>query len=621
MRDILASWQHGVMSFALAATCVSGLNMAGCTKSPSRTASPVFSKHTGESAVRAEQSLAERARNSAAEEKDHLDQEKPGKVTLSSTPQRSTRNPLADLLAEKKAQPPRPSQDPFLDRSASDEAIAQPINSVQQAEGVDQQAEREVLLTKHLRAQRQEPAMAAASDLEAASSAVAKPFPEGGSVASFAEDKSRPTVDVAGLPDLKPQNRFVASTNDVPPTAQQQAGEAEPVLVRSAERFDEFSTPDLGMWKPLEQPRTAQQNQFIKASESDQRSVVVASSNAKQPEHAARLKLLMSYAQEQLQRGELHAAYRSALLAKSIAENNNLNFAADETHPEVFAQEIAARIWGTQLGTSAPEPASDLPKIQPRRMSSLQHDSVFNTSASYLDWQASPGDGDPSGLDGTPQLSSKTAGKNSSQPAFAAKPYPVAVVTSDQSVGERSVEIQRASALTVEHSKLDDSVAATVEHPVTYAVAQQEATSEQKARASVAPLAAPQQIPHEIQLHETQESVPALSFPAVKNSPPEFAAIHIDRNPFVVEPLPVTDSDAESQVAKVEAETQQAAATESPRNQFRWGVIAFILATISTLIGLRFSGAKSQASHEDDQSRQEEKDDTSAQSFKISKAA
>jgi len=60
-----------------------------------------------------------------------------------------------------------------------------------------------------------------------------------------------------------------------------------------------------------------------------------------------RIQALLSDAHSNAQRGELHNAYRSALLAEKIASDYKLTFAEEEEHPQMLSRNLAAKLWQT----------------------------------------------------------------------------------------------------------------------------------------------------------------------------------------------------------------------------------------------------------------------------------
>lgn len=90
--------------------------------------------------------------------------------------------------------------------------------------------------------------------------------------------------------------------------------------------------------------------------------------------HKLRVQALLSEAHSQEIRGELKAAYRSALLAQTIAEQNGVQFDAAEEQPQQFVGTISKRLWGGESVAAAkpepkpeqPVPAVAKPQIQPQ---------------------------------------------------------------------------------------------------------------------------------------------------------------------------------------------------------------------------------------------------------------
>ncbi|HWL08067.1 MAG TPA: hypothetical protein VNQ76_06680, partial [Planctomicrobium sp.] len=70
------------------------------------------------------------------------------------------------------------------------------------------------------------------------------------------------------------------------------------------------------------------------------------SESTAQRQQRLRVNALMSDAHSCLNRGELHSAYRSALLAEKIAKDHQLRFNGQDEHPSLFVQQVATRIWG-----------------------------------------------------------------------------------------------------------------------------------------------------------------------------------------------------------------------------------------------------------------------------------
>jgi len=97
--------------------------------------------------------------------------------------------------------------------------------------------------------------------------------------------------------------------------------------------------------------------------------------------HKLRVQALLSEAHSQEIRGELKAAYRSALLAQTIADQNGVEFAAGDEQPQQFVSAISKRLWGDQsVAESKPTPEPEQPakhveqpRIQPQQRQVVSH--------------------------------------------------------------------------------------------------------------------------------------------------------------------------------------------------------------------------------------------------------
>jgi hypothetical protein len=78
----------------------------------------------------------------------------------------------------------------------------------------------------------------------------------------------------------------------------------------------------------------------------------------KERQQLLRIHALMSDAHTSQMRGELHAAYRSALLAEKIAREHRLTFTGNQENPSVFARAVAAQIWPDSQAESAEQMAA-----------------------------------------------------------------------------------------------------------------------------------------------------------------------------------------------------------------------------------------------------------------------
>ncbi len=112
-------------------------------------------------------------------------------------------------------------------------------------------------------------------------------------------------------------------------------------------RFDFAQTESTPAESPAETPSAASAEpaaeQPVARSSANQN---LLTESAAQRQQRLRIKALMSDAHSNLIRGQLHAAYRSALLAVKIADEHQLAFNAGDENPKELSQTIATRIWG-----------------------------------------------------------------------------------------------------------------------------------------------------------------------------------------------------------------------------------------------------------------------------------
>jgi len=102
--------------------------------------------------------------------------------------------------------------------------------------------------------------------------------------------------------------------------------------------------------------------------ESRQPAAGTLSESTNQRQQRLRVKALLSDAHSCQIRGELHSAYRSALLAERIAQEHHLQFDRSEENPSEFARNLATRLWGsgTDSQASAPQISSAIPEREQR---------------------------------------------------------------------------------------------------------------------------------------------------------------------------------------------------------------------------------------------------------------
>ncbi len=389
MRTSQIRWQRGAMCIAVAAACASSVSVIGCARSSAREVGADLSKQASESAIRAERFIA--ARNeSAADVEDASSEEPAGKVFLSGTSSKARQNPLAQLLKENSEQ--FPSEDPFL------------YSNRKQKDVVAQKSDDQIVLTQHSKDQRAQDSRSGIDPND--QSPIAKPFPTDAQPKTQSQATRNPFAAYKQQQEAEPTPTLATSKTSGSRIAKRlpklaaspklPAQQESPVTAVPTFRKDE-AIPTLGQWKNVsEQPRL---NPVLKSpvvqapvqTKPVQPKEVPQEKNVEQFE---RMKSLILQAKNQHARGELHAAYRSALLAQNIVTKNDLKLGPNDANPTTIAQEIAAMIWGTNKQEESKfesETESDLPVIQPKlHRKQAKHNQTFTTSPAYLNWQAFP---------------------------------------------------------------------------------------------------------------------------------------------------------------------------------------------------------------------------------------
>ncbi|SFJ60935.1 hypothetical protein [Planctomicrobium piriforme] len=133
-----------------------------------------------------------------------------------------------------------------------------------------------------------------------------------------------------------------------------------------------------------------------------------------QRQQRLRINALMSEAHTSVIRGELHAAYRSALLAEKIATEHQVQFENADENPKEFARDIAAKIWrSTKPGDEtllAETQAAPSPVVEAAQPTEPAPTTTGFPGDSFAMWT-------PLSTDGKPALTSATATPKTSSAA------------------------------------------------------------------------------------------------------------------------------------------------------------------------------------------------------------
>jgi hypothetical protein len=206
-----------------------------------------------------------------------------------------------------------------------------------------------------------------------------------------------------------------------------------------------------------------------------------------------RVQALMSEARTHALRGELHAAYRSALLANQIVEQHGLEVDPAK-NPRELAQQFADRIWQVSDEMPEPEKAGSDHSVQSEVAHSthdktpetdpIKHDAIFSESTTFTRWQPLPTVAKDLPADGSPEPESGNQLAQSSlpeiptvRPARLMPELPSPDAIQPAPARQKNRASRRLPSDTVEQSKLSNSHPAQRPFPadaegVTFAIAQ-----------------------------------------------------------------------------------------------------------------------------------------------------
>lgn len=603
MRISLTGWRRSTLGIVTAFACASGLQISGCARSSSRDVGADLSRRAADAAFKAERDIAKKAsRQPLFGSKDTDNSSLASKPIDRSTISRngSYENPLAELLASRSDK--YPSGDPFID---SEQPIATFKGKITKDVGDQQVRKDNIQLTQH------ESKGAATDD----GSAIAKPiaarsFPK--STESEDQDVGRVALDNDWANKKKPKvhqdriKKHVTNNGKTPSDPQN------------------FTESDLGFWKSANNDNT---------SDTRTQNDVQAKSHKIEDEnwnhltaHQQHVKALIKQSEGQHAKGELHAAYRSALLASSLVDQYQLSIAEGELDPSIIAQEISAQIWGSnkQNQTAQKEPVtvekqdtSKLPIIRPRQSRSAQHDQVFQTPDSFLNWQASEESHGGENLTAEKQTLKATSQLDKSRNSLSNAGIKSALFASSRQteghINSRSMNdnsIRQTSNVELMGEGDDQWISTDLD---LIAENKQDASELLNSQRVVEPLTA-QPMPSPAAVERLTDSVRVENVGSDRG--PLFAPIH-EINPFEANLETISETRLPEQTEVKEVVAEAPIAEVRPQGRLKWGVLAFILATLSTLVGLKLNKPPEAKSEPKD----ENSDDESDQHLKLSKAA
>lgn len=352
-------WKYRALRLVITVGCASSLQLTGCLNNPTRSD---LASEAGKAALIAEEDISQQKIDEAAKLAASESSPQRGKVVLSGgeTPDQAENSKVVQTAGEVEETPPKKSFWSFLTPKPKKPAVKDPF--------ADQ------------------------PELKAQAKAQAKPPAKGDPKADHkpetpqgAPGKARLASSSAAVPDAKgsekdafsPENWFEKELANQPAPSWAPVGENK-IFTRQPGPFDKVSPfdkandwadkPVAATQKPDEAPWNPQRSDAVKPAAREEadnwttadtftgrQSVLSATpvgtadsmNSLAARQQKLRIQALMSEAHTCALRGELHAAYRCALLAEKVAEEGRVTFAPGEETPQEYARSLAAKLWRT----------------------------------------------------------------------------------------------------------------------------------------------------------------------------------------------------------------------------------------------------------------------------------
>jgi len=600
MRHYWSRLKRGAIGVAFAATCVSTLNFTGCMKPTGRDLSSDISQDAGQAALEAEREVEERKElealiADAQREKEEGRQPKTATVAQSRDADAPVReNPLAAFLKRREA---RDTSDPFL--AEAEKTQAREAEAAPKAEDFDR------MLASH---QDKTPIQRANQHTETGT-------------------KSVPDTATSAWDDLLQEHLNRSSNDGNHVLAESKPARGNPITEHKPSHSDQSDQrarpfPGQQLAQNFEAPRVEQRREVQPAA-----GTIASVDNNKIRVQSL---LLTAYAQEG--RGDLQAAYRSAVSAMTIADEYGVSFERKEEDPKYLANNLSERLWGRDPSAVALPVQPDLDAFQKPRFteqrqqlvqrtpatSSAKHDSIF-AQQSDSEWLPLPPTVDHSWRTNespvqTPPLQAPAFERDpfsAPQTQVAPQPTPPPRVEWNQPTNSRRTPLeashtpewnsaQLGSRSALAHVDASQSVTAKEADHVEYALAQAASSS------NVSQSNLHQLFPTQL---DTIESAPASGAELITNE-----VVVASDHAWPVDESVLSDSELTGKTRT---------ATQPPT--FRWGVIGFIIALLSAIIGLRLSTKKQDEGPELKEEREEKtvdgEDEITGPNLRIKRAA
>ncbi|TWT58560.1 hypothetical protein KOR42_19420 [Thalassoglobus neptunius] len=293
-----------------------------------------------------------------------------------------------------------------------------------------------------------------------------------------------------------------------------------------------------------------------------------------------RMEQLISMARTHQMRGETHAAYRNALLAKHIADKHELTIGVLDQCPVALCEEIAGQLWGSPSDHSLPHDGkhpSAVPSIKPKEQPSESHQKVFAGKTESPSWEGLPD-----------KPASQFSEQNTASPMRKLEPAPG---SSNVPPMAAVPETEIADAFSLE-PVADPDLPTAAPTPSNFGLVDSDATAAEAT--DVESDQSNELQPTVASADAGQESYPDRAVPlfeSLENAEAGDSSLAQSSTATSNAAEPVLAADSTKSAASVSPSGEKANAATASTN-LRWGTMAFITATVLTMIGARLNRSK-----------------------------
>lgn len=355
MRPKKSELRLRAAGWSIAVGCAAGLTLTGCMNNPTRGLSASLSKDAAQAALAAEEKSTREGKDAALAQQDEKPAVAPEAKDATDVKLAGAEAPSRDAK-KKVVQAKSVVEDPFAELAAAVDAAEKPAALAAKPAAEVKKPKSEVAASPvKPRSENKAPDFDVEAWLnhemppsrQALADAIDHPLANAG---AHAKPSPFPEKKPAAAPVAASDNPF--AENAATPPQQKPAAEPEWAGARVAAPPVREPREKLTLQEPMTangpgQPAAARPVHPLAEHEED------SSRQSRQ-----RIKALLSDAHTQEIRGELKAAYRSAIIASRLANEQNLTFGPGQEHPREYAEALASRIYQLDQAGAAARPRS-----------------------------------------------------------------------------------------------------------------------------------------------------------------------------------------------------------------------------------------------------------------------